>query len=118
LEENVKSLVLGIVFVFLAGCTDHIDVDDLDFNQVESDAVLILESNDFNLAELPSSIDSLSPKNVYIADGGLYIQLSGFWVAEKGLFVPIDRSTDWSNTAEDPQFTRMTGNVYSYIIRG
>jgi hypothetical protein len=114
----MKSLVLGIFFVLLSGCSESIEDDDLDLNQVESDAVLILESNVLNLAELPFSISSLNPKHVYISDDGLYIQLSGFWVSEKGLFVPIDRTTDWSNTGKDPEFKRIYGNVYSYIIRG
>jgi hypothetical protein len=114
----MKNIWLGIIFVLLVGCSDHIDVGELDIILIESDAVSILDSNVVDIADLPITLANLKPESVMIRNDGLYIKLSGFFVNEKGLFVPIDRSTDYSSIGTDPEYKRLSGNVYSYIIRG
>ena len=114
----MKSIALSFIFILLLGCSEHPDLNDKDIGQIELDAVSILESKVIILAKLPKSINSLKPESVVIRNDGLYITLGSSFVTEKGLFIPVNRVADHTSIGTDPEYKRLSGNVYSYIIRG
>ena len=115
----MKILLIALFSISIAGCVvDHIDAEKIDIGLIEQDAILLLETSNMNLAKLPDSISELEPESVLVQANGLYIKLNSSFVEESGLFVPVDRSVDYSSVGADPEYKRLSGNVYSYIIRG
>lgn len=65
----------------------------------------------------PPAIASLDPKRVYIANEGLYVVTSTFFVEERGLFIP--RAADFvPQVGDDPSYQSIGKGVFSYRING
>lgn len=118
LLSDMKTLATALLLLALFGCTKHYASDEFDVSAIEAEASEILSSNNVIPIDLPPTIAKLNPKNVYINDDGLFIQLNGFFVSESGMFIPRKGVVVEENNNGEPQFTRLHGNVYSYVIKG
>ncbi|WP_394224475.1 hypothetical protein [Alteromonas gracilis] len=116
--------ILAIV-PLLTGCVK--DYSEFQFNskEIEIAAAHVLSSHEVNtivygtqLSNIPKEIAELNPESVYLTELGLYIQLDSFFVEESGLFIPIKSMDSLELEGSDPRYTRLSGNVFSYITSG
>jgi hypothetical protein len=76
-------------------------------------------AKDYSEFQLNSKeIAELNPERVYLTNLGLYIQLDSFFVEESGLFTPIRRMESSELKGSYLRYTRLSGNVFSYVISG
>ena len=117
-ELFVKLITFLLLLVLLGGCVDHHSASSYDLKSVELDAESILDHGFVNMDDLPTAIDKLNPNDIRISSEGLYIVLTRSFVAESGFFVPNPTAEVNTKPGSDPDFKRISGNVYSYIIKG
>jgi hypothetical protein len=61
---------------------------------------------------------ALNPKAVRVAVEGVYVVTDSWFVEEAGFFVPRHPETFVGAEGTDPQYKRIHGAVFSYLIRG
>lgn len=121
----MRFITLFAVVVLLCGCVQDYAEKQFNFAEIENAAANVLSSNQVvtkeyavHLLKIPVQIEALNPEFVYVTDQGLYIQLDSFFVATSGLFIPNQPIDNALLQSSDPKYTRLSDNVYSYIIKG
>ena len=114
----MKLITFLILLTLIGGCIDHHSASSYDLKAVESDAENILSNGYVDFDNLPTGIRKLNPKHIRISSEGLYIVLDSSFVAESGFFIPSPTTEVNTTSGNDPEFKRISGNVYSYIIKG
>ncbi|MBF7074452.1 hypothetical protein ISG33_13685 [Glaciecola sp. MH2013] len=114
----MKVLISCACTIVLLSCSAHVKDLSVDFIKIEAEAIILLENKSLNSNDLPSTIKSLEPMGVTIRGNGLFIKMNSFFTSESGLFIPSDRTIDYSSIGQDPEYKRLSENVYSYKIRG
>lgn len=117
-KHIMKLITFLLLLVLLGGCVDHHSASSYDLKSVELDAESILDHGFVNMDDLPTAIDKLNPNDIRISSEGLYIVLTRSFVAESGFFVPNPTAEVNTKPGSDPEIKRISGNVYSYIIKG
>ena len=117
-----KIIVLSVL---LTGCVKDYSRNKFDLQAIETAAAALLASSEADgfiagvqLTDIPEQLTILNPEEVYLTDQGLYIQLDSFFVQASGLFVPRTHLVNSLENSTDPKYTRLSGNVFSYIISG
>jgi len=114
----MKSLILIAILTFLIACSKPLDAELFDLEAIERDSIAIIQSESISLDELPESISNLNPEHLRLDDLGLFITLNSFLVSEEGLFVLRVRTVAHTTTGADPEFKKLSKNVYSYSVKG
>ncbi|RDV23903.1 hypothetical protein DXV75_16820 [Alteromonas aestuariivivens] len=121
----MRFIKIIVLLGVLTGCVNDYSENHFDLVEIETAAIKYLSSQEENgslhgiqLSNFPVQIANLDPERVYLTDQGLYIQLDSFFVQESGLFVPNKPLDSSFVESLDPKYTRLSGSVFSYIIRG
>ncbi len=114
------ALIILLLFT-ICSCVEHISKDDLDINAIEV-AALQLHENSFNTElkgnDIPPALSKLEYISISMDKTGVYIKLDEFFVQESGLFIAIGGFKPDLSEGSDPNFKYLSGNTYSYIIKG
>jgi hypothetical protein len=117
-----RSLIVILLLIFLS-CSSHYDAENFDTEAILSVSVNVLQKHKKTRGAIyqedwPPLFEKIGAKSVIVRDDGLYILLSSFFVAEKGLFVPREGVNVVVGTESDPSFKEIEEGLYSYIIKG
>lgn len=110
------------IFLILISCSRAYDFENYDINKVESEALMLLTKHpgaafDIDVSNL-TEIKRINPEDVYTTKDGVFIILnSNFW-SEQGLFIPRDGVKVDTSTGSDPLFSRLSGKVFQYKLKG
>lgn len=121
----MRSILLIAITLFLTGCVKDYAKTPFNFEDINNAAAKVLSSEEVNadgyavqILIVPEQIEALDPQTVYVTNEGLFIQLDSFFVSESGLFIPNKHMDSVLLKSADPKYTRLSENVYSYVISG
>lgn len=117
-----RIVLIVIVTVVLSSCVGHHNAQDFDIAKLkeattELKAIATQYESSIPPQLWPSYLNTISAKDVYLLDTGIYIQLDRFYVEESGLFIPLS-DEDIDSTKKDPSYILLIDDIYSYHLKG
>lgn len=121
--KKMKKIIKIAAMLFIFSCTGHYESKEFDTKSIFAESQKILQNNTDDTRriyteKLPEIFVKIGAKSVLVTKDGLYIQLSKFFVEEKGLFVPREGVKVVVGLGSDPSYAALENGVYSYVIKG
>jgi hypothetical protein len=118
----MRLLLILLPLALVFSCSKQPELNSKTLNLIANEATQLLQEIpelqvDFDYRSKPT-ITGLAPKGVYIKQDGLYIILHSAFVSEEGLFVPREGKLVDVSVGQDPQYKKLSGNVFEYKIKG
>ncbi|HET6629717.1 MAG TPA: hypothetical protein VFG91_08070, partial [Woeseiaceae bacterium] len=115
------ALVTFAALICLAACSRVPQVDESAAKAILSDAAKVLTTSpigSLSESKWPDSFSRLSPSRVLVAEEGIYIATSVFFVDQAGIFVPRNPETFSAEPGGDPAYYPIFPGLYEFRIKG